>query len=374
MKKIIVSGAMASKAGQGGEAWVRLSWVLGLRKLGFDVLFVEQIESDETGAVANFFQETMLQFGLADRAILLGKDEVLFGNSMASLLAFASEAVALVNISGHLRLEAVMERVQRRIYVDIDPGFTQVWQAQGTGNLGLENHDVHFTIGENIGTSGCPIPTCGFSWLKTRPPVLLDEWPPVQNAGFEAFSTITNWRGAYGPVEIDGTAYGLKVHEFRKFIDLPRMTGLPFEIALNIHSADDRDLVALRAGGWCVKDPVSVAGTPGAYRDFVQNSTAEFSVAQGVYAHTNSGWFSDRTAHYLASGRPALVQETGFSQNLPTGIGLIGFRTLEEAVYGAQSISANFQEHSRAARALAESHFDSDVVLRRFCVDAGIAI
>lgn len=365
---------MASKAGQGGEAWVRLSWVLGLRKLGFDILFVEQIESDETGAGARFFQETMIQFGLADRAVLLGKDAVLFGHSMASLLAFASEAVALVNISGHLRLQAVMERVQRRIYVDIDPGFTQAWQAQGSGNLGLENHDVHFTIGENIGTTICPIPTCGISWLKTRAPVLLDEWPPVRNAGFKTFSTIANWRGAYGPVEIDGTTYGLKVHEFRKFIDLPRLTGLPFEIALNIHPADDRDLMALRTGGWCVKDPMASAGTAGSFRDYVQKSTAEFSVAQGVYAHTNSGWFSDRTAHYLACGRPALVQETGFSRNLLSGIGLIGFRTLEEAVRGAQSISANYQEHSRAARALAEKYFDSDVVLRLFCEDAGIEL
>jgi hypothetical protein len=372
MRKIIVSGAVANKAGQGGEAWVRLSWALGFRKLGYEVLFLEQLAPGAPGSAASFFQETVDRFGLHDQAVLLGADGSICGPGLAEVLAFASDAEALVNISGHLSLGAVLERVRRRAYVDIDPGFTQVWQAQGATGLGLEKHTLHFTIGANIGTPDCPIPTCGFNWLKTRPPVLLGEWQAVEGAAFDRFTTIANWRGSYGPLEIDGRTFGLKVHEFRKVIDLPRLSGLPFEIALNIHPADGRDLAALHAGGWRIIDPAAAAGTPDAFRDYVRGSGAEFSVAQGVYAHTNSGWFSDRTAHYLASGRPVLVQETGFSRHLPAGRGLVPFRTLEEAAAGAKSIVENYASHSRAARELAGTYFSSDVVLRQFCEDAGI--
>ncbi len=373
-RKIIISGAMANKAGQGGEAWVRLSWVLGFRKLGFDVLFLEQLAEGSHDSSAVFFRETMERFGLSAEAVLIGANGTICGPEFLKVLAFASDADALINISGHLSHDAVLERVSKRVYLDIDPGFTQSWQAQGAAGLGLEKHTVHFTIGVNIGTADCPIPTGGFKWLKTRPPVLMDEWEPAKPATFDRFSTIANWRGSYGPVEIGGTTCGLKVHEFRKFIDLPRQACLPFEIALNIHPADEKDLSSLHAGAWQIRDPAPLAGTPDAFRDYVRGSGAEFSVAQGVYAQTNSGWFSDRTAHYLASGRPALVQETGFSQNLPTGMGLIGFRTMEEAVAGAQSIADRYDEHSLAARSIAESHFDSNLVLRQFCQDAGIVV
>jgi hypothetical protein len=374
--RILIAGAVANKAGQGGEAWVRLSWVLGFRKLGFDVMFLEQLQSGAPPGAVDFFHNTMKRHGLLECATLLDGEKAVCGPPLARAIAFAEEADALINISGHLRHpehEGLFEKVRRRVYVDIDPGYTQIWHSQGA-SLGLENHDAHFTIGANIGTPECTIPTCGFTWRKVLPPVLLDEWPPVKYARFDRFSTIANWRGSYGQIEMSGTTYGLKVHEFRKFIDLPRQAGLPFEIALNIHPADQKDLVALQRAGWCIADPVASAGTPDGFREYVQHSGAEFSVAQGVYAHTNSGWFSDRTAHYLASGRPALVQETGFSQNLPTGTGLIGFRTMEEAVAGAQSIVDHYEEHVLAARSIAESHFDSNIVLRQFCKDAGIVI
>lgn len=373
-RKIIISGAIANKAGQGGEAWVRLSWVLGFRKLGFDVMFLEQLADETQTAATAFFRDTTKRFDLSERAALIGANGTICGPEFSALLAFATEAEALINISGHLSNDDILQRVRRRVYLDIDPGFTQAWQSQGAEGLGLEKHTHHFTIGANIGAPDCPIPTCGFNWLKTRPPVLLDEWQAASPASFSRFTTIANWRGSYGPVEIGGRTLGLKVHEFRKFIDLPRLSGLPFEIALNIHPADGRDISTLRAGGWQLRDPAPVAGTADSFRDYVRGSGAEFSVAQGVYVHTNSGWFSDRTAHYLASGRPALVQETGFSRHLPTGAGLISFSNMEEALAGAESIATGYESHARAARDLAVNFFSSDAVLRQFCKDADIPV
>ena len=362
--RIILSGAVANKAGQGGEAWVRLNWMLGLRQLGHDVLFVEQLQPGAPAAAVDFFRDTMNRHGLAESATLLGGDGALCGPALPRVLEFASGADALVNISGHLAFEPVMERVRRRVYVDIDPGFTQIWHAQGA-KLGLERHDVHFTIGENIGTPGCAIPTCGFAWRKVRPPVVLDAWPAVGGAAFDRFTTVANWRGSYGPLEFEGRTFGLKVHEFRKCMALPRETGLPFEIALGIHPGDHADLAALRDAGWRITDPAQASGSTDAFADFVRGSGAEFSVAQGVYVHTHSGWFSDRTAVYLASGRPALVQDTGFTRSLPAGEGLLAFRTPGEAAAGAEAITRDYARHCAAARALAETHFDSRQILSR---------
>jgi hypothetical protein len=165
----------------------------------------------------------------------------------------------------------------------------------------------------------------------------------------------------------------LKVHEFRKFIDLPRRVPLTFEMALNIHPAEGRDLNLLREHGWRIIDPVVVAADPDGFRNYVQHSAAEFSVAQGVYVHTHSGWFSDRTVRYLASGKPALVQDTGFGRNLPTGEGLIAFRTPDEAADGARRIVRDYADHCRAARALAETYFDADTVLGRLVEEVGLA-
>ena len=363
--RVIVSGAIANKAGQGGEAWVRLNWVLGLRRLGFDVLFVEQLNAGAPETGVDFFRATMQRHGLLESSALIGDGRTLCGIDLPRVLEFAAGADALINISGHLTLDAVFERIARRVYVDIDPGFTQIWHAQGATGLGIARHNFHFTIGENIGTPGCPIPTSGIHWRKTRPPVVLDEWPAVAGAAFDRFTTIANWRGSYGPLEFDGRTYGLKVHEFRKFIGMPQRTGLPFEIALGIHPADHKDRSALETAGWRITDPVAAAGSADAFRGYVRSSGAEFSVAQGVYVHTASGWFSDRTAAYLASGRPALVQDTGFGRNLPSGEGLLTFSTMDGAIDGTQAIILDYARHSRAARAIAEECFDSGKVLGR---------
>jgi hypothetical protein len=374
MTKVCVAGALANKPGQSGEAWVKLSWVRGLRALGLDVWFTEELASsavDEAEAAA-WFGSITERFGLAGKATLLSDQEAIVGPSLEELLELAPEAT-LVNISGHLRLPRLFGAFRRRVMVDIDPGFTQFWHAAGLEEANVEGHDVHFTIGELIGTDGCRVPTGGIQWHRVRQPVLLDDWPVAPAGDPDRFTTIASWRGPFGPVEHEGRTYGLKVHEFRKFIELPELSPHRFEVALDIHPADREDLTALREHGWQVVDPRSVAGDPEGLRAYVQGSGAEFSPAQGMYVDTACGWFSDRTVRYLASGKPALVQDTGFSTILPVGEGLVAFRTLGEAVDGAADIVARYPDHATAARRLADDHFAAERVLRRFCDEAGIA-
>jgi hypothetical protein len=291
--------------------------------------------------------------------------------SAAELGELARDADLLVNVSGHLRLPGVVPRFRRRAYVDLDPGFTQIWHAQGA-DLGVDAHDHHFTVGENIGRAGCEIPTGGFEWHPMPPPVVLERWPVVDGRDDRRFTTVAGWRGAFGRVEHEGRSYGLKVHEFRKVVDLPRRVPLTFEVALDIHPADHRDRTALEDAGWKLVDPRAASRGPFEFRDYVQGSGAEFSVAQGIYVETGSGWFSDRTVRYLASGKPALVQDTGLSANYPADEGLVTFTTLDEAAQQAQRIAAHHAEHAAAARALAEERFDADRILPRFLELVGL--
>jgi hypothetical protein len=386
MATVVVAGAIANKVHNGGEAWVRLSWIEGLARLGCEVVFAEQIDSASCvgtdgepapfaeSANRAYFAQVMKDFGLQDRSALIctdtGESE---GMDAARLADVAAGADLLVNVSGHLRLPAVLPRFQRRAYVDLDPGFTQIWHEQGA-DLGLGDHELHFTVGENIGRPVCDIPTAGFDWLPVPPPVVLDRWPVASDGDACRFTTVAGWRGAFGRVEHDGRSYGLKVHEFRKVIDLPaRAPALTFELALDIHPGDYGDRTALELGGWRLVDPRAASRGPHEFHDYVQGSGAEFSVAQGIYVETHSGWFSDRTVRYLASGRPALVQDTGFSSNYPATEGLVAFDSVGDAAAQAKRIAEDHQAHSAAARALAEERFDSDLVLARFLEQAGVS-
>jgi hypothetical protein len=360
---IVVAGAIANKAGNGGEAWVRLAWVLGLRRLGCDVHLVERLDNG-TAEQRGFFASVTTAFGLAASATLLE-------NGVAcDLTDLAVDADLLVNISGHLTADPLFSSFHRKAYVDLDPGYTQLWHVAGLNGAHLADHDVYFTVGANIGRPGCTVPVGDVKWRPVRPPVVLSEWPEAKAEAGDRLTTIANWRGPYGRVEHDGEVYGLKLDEFRKLAALPRSVAQRLELALNIHPDEQRDLSLLRQNGWVLVDPHEVARTPELFREYVQGSGGEFSVAQGVYVETGSGWFSDRTAAYLASGKPALVQDTGFSRNLPTGEGLIPFRTFDEAVEGAERIASDYDLHCRAARELAEELFDSDVVLAGFLEDA----
>jgi hypothetical protein len=384
MKTVVVSGALANRPGNGGGAWVRLNWVLGLKRLGLEVYFVEAIGRrtcvDETGTVTSFensvnrayFQEVTEQFGFGRASALVYEDgEQVHGLGYRDLLDLAASADLLVNISGHLTIEPLFKRFRRKVYIDLDPGFTQIWHASNNLGARLAGHDYYFTVGENIGRPDCSIPTNGLCWRPIRPPVVLEEWPITFTLDPERFTTVGSWRGPYGSVQWNGKTLGLKLHEFRKFMELPSRSPYTFEMALNIHPNEEKDLQALRHHGCKLVDPLTVAGTPNAFRQYLQKSGAEFSAAQGVYVETNSGWVSDRTVEYLACGKPVLVQDTGLGLNYPVGEGLVTFRTLQEAVERAARISSNYHRHCQAARALAENYFDSDKVLPRFLEQLG---
>jgi hypothetical protein len=370
---VVVAGALAGKPGSGGEAWVRMSWARGLRALGLDVWFVEELREPVApdSREARWFRDVVARFGFEDRAALVSGAAAIAGPADDELRDVAASA-SLVNISGNLAAPQLFDAFRRRVFVDIDPGFTQFWHDDGLTGARVAGHDVHFTIGERIGEPDCPIPTGGIEWRHVRQPVLLEDWPATGGASLDRFTSVANWRGPYGPVVRDGHTYGLKVHEFRKFLELPRASGLEFELALRIDPADQADREALEAGGWRLADPDAAAGDPDAFRAYVQGSGAEFSVAQGIYVDTACGWFSDRTTRYLASGRPTLVQDTGFSRFLPVGDGLVAFATLDDAVAGARDIATRYEQHAMAARAIAEAHFAAGPVLERFCDEAGI--
>jgi hypothetical protein len=373
---VIVAGALANKPFNGGEAWVRLNWVLGLRALGHRVHLVEQIEPgvcvDDSGEVtdfgrsrnARFFAHCVRAFDLEDSAtLILGEGNRTIGWRLTELLELAEDADLLVNISGHLQLPCLLAAVRRRVFVDLDPGFTQSWALDGDLANGIADHDLHFTVATSIGRRDCLVPEAGIDWHPLPPPITLDLWPPTGSAPAVAFTTVATWRNPFGPVSLGGRSYGLKHHEFRKIVGLGRRVSTPLEIALDIHPADDADRRALIEHGWRLRDPSAVASTPAAFRRYVQASAAELSVAQGVYVETRSGWISDRTACYLASGRPALVQSTGFEETFPTGQGLLTFSTLDEAVDGVERIVADYPAHAAAARRLAERCFASEVVI-----------
>jgi hypothetical protein len=389
---ILVSGALANKPWNGGEAWVRLSWALGLRRLGNRVYLVEQIapgtcvdrEGNATSFEASenlaFFRHVVRAFDLAECASLIcGDGEAFEGLPREALLSAADDADLLVNISGHLDWPPLFDRVRCKAYIDIDPGFTQFWHQQGTAGARLDGHDFYFTIAENIGRDDCTIPTCGINWLPIRQPVVLEDWPvcPADSFGTTApirFTTVASWRGSFGTVTAGGRTFGLKVHEFRKVLPLPgRVPSCTFEIALAIHADDQRDLDSLRASGWRIENPRSVAADPDAFRRYVQESAAEFSVAQGIYVETRSGWVSDRTVRYLASGRPVLVQDTGLTSNYPCGSGLVTFSDLDGAAEAAERIGRDYVAHARAARALAERYFESGRVLTGLLKRVGLS-
>jgi hypothetical protein len=366
--RVVVSGMVAADPCQGGAAWAVLQYVLGLERLGHDLLLVEEweppagVELAESPS-ARYFIETMRTFGLEQRAALLrrGGNETV-GVPYDALRTRSRDAELLLNISGILTDPALIAGIPVRAYVDLDPVFNQFWHASGI-DMRFDAHNRFVTVGQALGTPECPVPTLGLDWIPTLPPVVLEHWPVAGGEGDGSFTLVGNWRG-YGSVEHDGIHYGQRAHSMRGFMELPRLTNASFRVALAIHPGERPDLEAIAANGWQLVDPVEAAGTPERYRNFIQGSAAELGIAKSGYVLARSGWFSDRSACYLASGRPALAQETGFSRFMPVGEGLLSFETVEDAVVGVESIRSDYPRHARRARELAEELLDSDRVLR----------
>lgn len=377
---ISIAGSIAQRPGNGGHTWVFLQYVLGLRRLGWDVLLLDRLEPsmclDDAGrrcppAVSRnrrYFDAVMGRFGLAEASSLLLTEDgggrasaSLSGLSRDEVLRRVRDAELLINVMGFLDDPEVLDAARRRVFLDIDPGFGQMWRELGLADLFAGHHDF-VTIGRNVGEPGCAIPDCGLSWVTTAQPVVLEHWPVVPGRG-GPFTSVATWRGPFAPIEYRGVTYGLRVHGFRELAPLPRLSDSPFEIALDIDMDDEPDRRLLVDNDWTLVEPRTAAGSPDAYRRYISRSGAEFMVAKDIYVRSNSGWFSDRSTCYLASGRPVVAQDTGLDGNVPTGEGLLAYRTLEEARDAVDRVSRDWDRHARAARRVAEECFDSDRVL-----------
>ena len=371
---ILFSGMIAADPHQGGATWAVLQYVLGLQRLGHEVYLVEPLQeaalrpkNAELTASENakYFREVVSAFGLEkNSALLLAGTQDTVGLPYEELRRIARRVDVLINVSGMLVDAALIDQIPRRVYLDLDPAFIQLWHEVSKIDMRLDGHTHFVTVGQAIGRNGCEVPTCGRDWIPTLPPVVLDEWPTGENITRNAFTTIGNWRG-YGSIEYEGKHYGQKAHSLRQFFPLPTRTTEKFELALSIHPGEENDLAALNQNGWQLIDPAEVAGSPAAYRDFVRGSKAEFGIAKSGYVVSRCGWFSDRSACYLASGRPVLAQETGFSDFLPTGEGLHAFTTIDDALARIESLKSDYKKNSSAARALAIEYLDSVEVLSR---------
>lgn len=377
MATLIVVEDLAHPAvvGWGGIALHVLHYLEGLRRLGHDVLFLEFLEEPPDSRAVRYFEEVIDGWWSRERAALLIEPtlESVSGLDPRAVGKIAARADAVITLSAHYRREPwpLIDSVRPRVLIDADPGYTHLWAADEDEPADIYGeHDVHFTVGLNIGTPGCAVPTLGLEWHPAPPPVVLGWWPHENAITRDRFTTIGVWRDYGGYLEFDGQILGPKVDEFHKFIDLPRLAGEHLELALVIDE-DDPDVPLLRDSGWLLENP-AIVSTPGRFIEYVAGSAGEFTCANGGYVGTRCGWFPQRSACYLAAGRPVVLQATGFEDALPTGEGLFAASTVEEASEAIRAIRADYARHSRAARAIAREYLDSGLVLRRILEQAGV--
>jgi hypothetical protein len=366
--KIVFAGIIA-RYPYGGVTWCSLMYLLGLRALGHDVLYIEDTgeciydpdqdsRSLDPSYGTRYIHNALEPFGLGDRWSFVNYDGTYHGRSREAVHAWCGDADLFVNLSGgswFWRDEYV--RIPRRVFVDSDPVFTQLAIAKGEAWYVdfFRGFDHLFTFGANIGTPASDVPTGEFTWHKTWQPVVTELWRTETAPIGDRFTTVMTWK-----IESFTDVDGNKDREFMRFIDLPAHTGDRFELAIN---GPQR---LLQEHGWSTIDATSVSRSLWDYRDFIQGSKAEFGVAKHAYVSRRSGWFSDRTECYLAAGRPALVQDTGWSRHVPPGTGLIGFSTPGEALDGLDRLDADYALHARGAREIAREHFDASRVLQPF--------
>jgi len=346
---IVVSGLVAGEPSQGGAAWAILQYVLGLRRLGHDVTLVEPVD-ELTPERVSAFRRIKARYDLQGALVADGRTP-----------PACRSADVLLNVSGMWRGET---EAPVRVYLDLDPAFNQLWAEVEGIDVGLDGHTHFATVGQHVGEPGCDVPTCGRTWIRTLPPVVLEHWPFAETRVRHSFTTIGNWR-SYGSIEHGGRTYGQRAHSLRRLAGIASSSTHSFEVALAIHADEVDDLALLRRHGWRLIDPAYASSTPSAYRTFIRSSYAELSVAKSGYVESRCGWFSDRSACYLASGRPVVALDTGLRDVLPVGEGLLVFTDADEAVTAVDDVCARYDEHRLAARRLAEEHLDSDLVLTR---------
>jgi hypothetical protein len=371
--RIVVLG-IAAQYPLAGVTWQAIHYLVGLRALGCDVYYVEDSGAPPydpasggigTAADANvaFLADVMRRYDFADRwAYWDALTDTWHGRDAAAVRELYRTADAIFNLCGATKLRDEHRQGATICYVETDPIYEQMRVANGEDDaIGfLGSHDVLFTYGELLGTPSCRVPVERFTWIPTRPPVVLDLWRPTPEG--RAFASIATWENKGKNVVFRGETYYWSKHlNFLAMIDVPRASGEPFELAMD--PGDDAVRSRLATHGWSLVDPRPVSADVDAYRAYVEGARGEFTVAKDIYVRPRSGWFSDRSVCFLAAGKPVITQETGFSELVPSGEGLMAFSTPEEAVAAVHAVVADWPRHARAARAIAEEYFAAEKVI-----------
>jgi hypothetical protein len=369
-----------------GVTYQFLHFLIGLRRLGYDPFYIEDSgrwiydpklndqSPDASGNIAAVVP-ALEAHGFGDRWAFRGNypDGKCYGMSEEKILRLYREADAFLNVTGSQELRPEHLACPRRIYVETDPVVSQIKVAQGEPETiaALAAHDTHFSYGGNFGAPDCRVPLQRFNWLPTRQPVLLDLWqnpaPPPADA---AFNTIATWKNKGRDIVFEGETYTWsKDLEFMKIVDLPRRTTAPFELAVRVDAPTER---LLRENRWRLADPVDLSSNMETYRRYICESRGEFTVAKDQNVRLRSGWFSDRSACYLAAGRPVINQDTGFGSYLPTGRGLFAFRSMDDILAAVDAIESDYAGNCEAAREIAAECFAAEKVLGDLMEGAGL--
>jgi hypothetical protein len=362
---IIVAGIIG-RYPWGGVTWCSLMYLLGLRQLGHRVWYLEDTGECNYDPIANtvatepdyalkLIRESLRTHGLENNWCYVDYAGRYYGYEKEAWLKVCKDADIFLDLSGGCWFwRDEYARIPHSGFIDSDPAFTQLAIAKGVEWYRdfFARFGALFTFGRNIGTPACTVPTGGFTWHHTWQPVTMDDWKPTGTPSRECFTTVMTWK-----IESFEDIGGNKDQEFLKVLDLPSQTKVPLELAVNGPQS------FLRQHGWTCVDAFGVSLDLNVYREYLRHSRGEFSVAKHTYVNTNSGWFSDRTECYLAAGRPAVVQDTGFSAHLPTGKGLMAYRTKGEAIAALEEVQGNYDTHCRAAREVAVAHFSPEAVL-----------
>jgi hypothetical protein len=382
-KVIVVLGIMGCIPVAGtGVAWNTIQHLVGLRRLGYDVYYVEatgvwpfNATTDDCTFPVTYISTLLNRFGFQGKwaYVAAHSDGRCYGLSELQVKELYARADAIVNLFGGTMLQDEHMICPIRIYLETDPVVHQIRIANGEHKYIdlIGAHTALFSWGENYGERDCGVPTAPFTYQRTRGPVVLDYWDTPCNPAARWYTTVGHWDQSVKDLEYKGERYSWsKHHEFLKILELPRRTPQEFSLALAID--DPAAVQMLESYGWHVEDAYEASKTLESYRDYVRRSRGEFTVAKDMNVRLRSGWFSERSACYLAAGKPVITQETGFSKFLPTGLGLFAFRTLEDIPPAVEAINSDYQKHSQAAQEIAAEYFDAEKALRQLMIEAGL--
>lgn len=382
-KVIVVLGIMGIMPVAGtGVAWNTIQHLVGLRRLGYEVYYVEatgvwpfNATTDDCTFPVTYISSLLNRFGFQDRwaYVAAHSDGRCYGLSALQVQELYARADAIVNLFGGTMLRDEHMICPIRIYLETDPVVHQLRIANGEQRyIDLVGaHTALFTWGANYGAPDCGVPIAPFRYQPTRSPVMLEYWDAPCNPAARYFTTVGHWDQSVKDLEYNGERYSWSKHrEFLKILDLPRCTSQEFSLALAI---DDPAAVQMLEGyGWHVEDAYAASKTLESYREYIWGSRGELTVAKDMNVRLRSGWFSERSACYLAAGKPVVTQETGFSKSLPTGLGLYAFRSLEDIPPAIEAINSDYQKHAQAAKEIAAEYFDAEKVLRQVMREAGV--